>query len=68
MQEKVTEIFNLAWDTRNKDIKGDKQLEELKSSIAVISGKFDEYKKYRKEKDKNHKLAIEGGQLIEEKD
>ena len=33
-------------------IKGDKQLEELKSSVEVMSDKFDEYKKDRKEKEK----------------
>ena len=31
-------------------IKGDKQLEELKSSVEVMSDKFDEYEKDRKEK------------------
>ena len=52
LQEKVTEIFNLAQDTRNMQIKGDKQLEERQSSIEVMSGKFDEYEKDRKEKEK----------------
>ena len=33
-------------------IKGDKPLEELKSSVEVMSDKFDEYKKDRKEKEK----------------
>ena len=42
LQEKVTEIFNLAQDTRNMQIEGDKQLEELKNSVEVISDKFDE--------------------------
>ena len=52
LQGKVTEIFNLAQDTRNIQIKGDKQLEELKSSVEVMSDKFYEYKKGRKEKEK----------------
>ena len=52
LQEKVTEIFNLAQDTKNMQIKGDKQLEELKSSVEVMSDKFDEYEKDRKEKEK----------------
>ena len=52
LQEKVTEIFNLARDTRNMQIKGDKQLEELKSSVEVMSEKFDAYEKGRKEKEK----------------
>ena len=34
------------------EIKRDKQLEELKSSVEVMSDKFDEYKKDRKEKEK----------------
>ena len=50
LQEKVTEIFNLVQDTRNMQIKGGKQLEELKSSVEVMSDKFYEYKKGRKEK------------------
>ena len=33
-------------------IKGDTQLEELKSSVEVMSDKFDEYEKDRKEKEK----------------
>ena len=33
-------------------MKGDKQLEELKSSIEVISDKFDEYRQDRKEEEK----------------
>lgn len=31
-------------------IKGDKQLEELKKSVEIMSDKFDEYEKERKEK------------------
>ena len=49
---RTTEIFNLAQDTKNMQIKGDKQLEELKSSVEVMSDKFDEYEKDRKEKEK----------------
>ena len=52
LQEKVIEIFNLAQETKNMQIKGDKQLEELKSSVEVMSDKFDEYEKDRKEKEK----------------
>ena len=59
LQEKVTEILNLAQDMRDIQIKGDRQLEELKSSVEVMSGKFDEYKKDQKEKEKNHKWIKE---------
>ena len=52
LQEKVTEIFNLAQDTKNMQIEGDKKLEELKSSVEVMSDKFDEYEKEPKEKEK----------------
>ena len=52
LQEKVTEIFNLEQDSRNIQIKSDKQLEELKSSVEVMSDKFDEYEKDWKEKEK----------------
>ena len=52
LQEKVTEVFNLAQDTKNMQIKGDKQPGELKSSVEVMSDKFDEYEKDRKEKEK----------------
>ena len=50
-KEKVTEIFNLAQDTKNRQIKGDKQLVELKSSVEVMPDKFDEYEKDPKEKE-----------------
>ena len=52
LQEKVTEIYNLGHDTRNIQIKGDKQLEELKQSVEVMSDKFDECEIDRKEKAK----------------
>ena len=45
LQEKVTEIFNLAQDIRTIQIKGENQLEKLKSSVEVMSDKFDEYQK-----------------------
>ena len=59
LQEKVTEILNLVQDMRDIQIRGDRQLEELKSSVEVMSGKFDEYKKDQKEKEKNHKWIKE---------
>ena len=45
LQEKVTEYFNLAQDTRNMQIKGDNQLEELEISGEVMLDRFDEYEK-----------------------
>ena len=45
LQEKVTEYFNLTQDTRNMQIKGDNQLEELKISGEVMLDRFDEYEK-----------------------
>ena len=52
LQEKATEISNLAQDTRNMQIKGDKQLEQLKSSVEVVSDIHGEYEKDQKEKEK----------------
>ena len=49
-------------------IKDEKQLKELKSSVEVMSENFKEYKKNRKENGKNHKLITEWGQPLEEKD
>ena len=40
-------------------IKDEKQLKELKSSVEVMSENFEEYKKNRKENGKNHKLITE---------
>lgn len=48
VQEKVAQIYNLVQDTRNIQIKGGKQLEELESYVQVTSSKFDEYKKHQK--------------------
>ena len=53
LQEKVTEIFNLAQDTKNMQIQDDKQLEELKRSAEAMSDKFDEYEKTGKKKKKS---------------
>ena len=40
-------------------IKDEKQLKELKSSVEVMSENFEEYKKNRKENGKSHKLITE---------
>ena len=55
MQEKVAQIYNLVQDTRNIQIKGGKQLEELESYVQVTSSKFDEYKIAPEVKRKNYK-------------
>ena len=44
-------------NTRKMQIKGDKQLEELKKFVEVMSDKFDEYKK-KKTKQKEKEKAI----------
>ena len=47
-------------------IKGDMQLEKLKSSVEVMSDKYDEYGKDWKEK--KYKCLIDWGQLLKGKD
>ena len=52
MQEKSNEIYNLDHDTRYMKIRNDKQLEGLNKSVQLMSDKFGEYEKERKEKEK----------------
>ena len=42
-------------------IKDEKQLEELKSSVKVMSDKFDEYEKDRKGKEKKITKGLQNG-------
>ena len=52
MQENGTEIYNLEHDTRNIQIKDDKQLEDLNKSVQLMSNKIDVYEEDCKEKEK----------------
>ena len=49
---KISEIYNFSNNTRSMQIKGDKQLADLTQSVKLMSEKFDEFEKDRKEKEK----------------
>lgn len=66
LQKKVTEIYNLPKDTRNIQIKGTKQPEDLNSSAEIMSDKFDQYEKVGKEKRKHYNWLTEWGDFHEE--
>ena len=52
LEVKISEIYNLSNDTRSMQIKGGKQLADLTQSVKLMSQKFDEFEKDRKEKKK----------------
>ena len=52
LEVKMSEIYNLSNDTRSMQIIGDKQLADLTQSVKLMSEKFDEFEKDRKEKEK----------------
>ena len=52
LEVQISERYNLSNDTRSVQIKGDKQLADLTQSLKLISEKFDEFEKDRKEKEK----------------
>ena len=51
-QFQVKELLLLAQETKEKHIKGESDLSELTKAIDLISGKFDDYERERREKDK----------------
>ena len=51
-QFQVKELSLLAQETKEKHIKGESDLSELTKAIDLISGKFDDYERERREKDK----------------
>ena len=48
----VKEFFVLHEDTKNSQIKGEKQLDSLADALELLSAKFDELEKDREKKDK----------------
>ena len=48
----VKELFVLHEDTKNSQIKGEKQLDSLADALELLSEKFDELEKDREKKDK----------------
>ena len=69
LEKDIKEIYLLASDNRNRQIKGEKQLSDLAESVSFISSKFDEYEKDRKEKEETiNKLKEEVSTLSERLD
>ena len=52
LEVKLSEIYNLSNDTRSMQIKGDKKYDDLTQSVKLMSEKFDEFERDRKEKEK----------------
>ena len=50
--KQVKEFFLLAQENKEKRIKGESDLSELTKASDLISGKFDDYERERREKDK----------------
>ena len=52
LELKVNEIYELSSSTKDAQIKGTKQLEDVNESIKFINEKFEEYEADRKKKEK----------------
>ena len=52
LEVKIAERYNLSNDTKSTQIKDNEQLADLTQSVKLMSEKFDEFKKDRKEKEK----------------
>ena len=52
IEKQVKELFLLAQENKEKHIKGEYDLSELTKAIDLISGKFDDYEREGREKDK----------------
>ena len=50
--KQVKELFLLAQENKEKHIKGESDLSELTKAIDLISGKFDDYEREGRKKDK----------------
>ena len=51
LEEKMNDLYMLANSNKEMQIKGDKQLIDLTSSVEFLTSKFDELERERKEKD-----------------
>ena len=51
LEQKMNDLYMLANSNKEMQIKGDKQLIDLNSSVEFLATKFDELEKERKEKD-----------------
>ena len=55
LEKQVKEIHEISKDTKDSQIKGEKQLKDLSEAINFINEKFEEYEKDRREKEKEIK-------------
>ena len=53
IEKKVKELLLLAQENKEKHIKRESDLGKLTKPIGLISGKFDDYERERREKDNN---------------
>ena len=67
LEAKVVKIYEEANTTKERQIKGEKQLEDLTSSVDYIMKKLDEYKDGRKKKDEQIKCLRERVSFLENK-
>ena len=56
LEAKVLKMYGVASSTKESQIKGEKQLEDVTSSVDYITKKFDEYEEERKKKDEQIKM------------
>ena len=52
IEKQIKQLFLVDQERKEKHIKGESDLNELTKTIDLISGKFDDYKRERREKDK----------------
>ena len=55
IEKQVKELFPLSQENKQKHLKGESDLSELTKAIALLSGKFDDYERERREKHKTIK-------------
>ena len=67
LEAKVVKIYEVANTTKESQIKGEKQLEDLARSVDYIAKKFDEYEEERKKKDEQNKCLQERVSFLENK-
>ena len=67
LEEKMNDLYMLANSNKEMQIKGDKQLNDLTSSVEFLTSKLDELERERKEKDELiNSLQIEVSSLMVE--
>ena len=52
LEEDVKSLFAISTKTRDEQIKGTTELQDLKAGIDFVKGKFEEYEKDKKEREK----------------